>query len=54
MDLGNVAEAIFAKFIANSVALSLKIPTCKNSGVIEVRSLCAITLVICAVQCRPY
>lgn len=54
MDLGNLADVVFAKLIANSFALSLEILTCKNRGVTVVRSPYAISLVICAVQCRPY
>lgn len=54
MDLGNLVDVVFAKLIANSLVLSLKILTCKNRDVTVVRSLCVISLVICTVQCRPY
>lgn len=54
MDLGNLADVGFAKLIANSLALSLEILTCKSRGVTVVRSMYVISLVICTVRCRPY
>lgn len=54
MYLGNLADAVFAKLIANSFALSLEILTCKSRGVTVVRSPSVISLIICTVQCRPY
>lgn len=54
MDLGNLADAVFAKLIANNFALPLEILTCRSRSVTVVRSSYVINLVICTVQCRLY